>query len=161
MDVDGVLTNGEVILLDSGEEVKPWFVRDRFGFVLARMSNFPFRFAWISGRDASTVRRTAEELKIDAVALGVRDKAQAYADIKRRLNVKDEETAFIGDDLMDLPVLLKAGLSCCPQDACEDVRRRVHYVARTAGGRGVFREVMEMILRSKDLWKGLIEHYEA
>lgn len=160
MDVDGVLTNGGVILLDSGEEVKPWHVRDRFGFVLARLSGFPFLFAWISGREASTVRRTAKELKIDALALGVKDKLRAYTDIKRRLNVKDDETAFIGDDLMDLPILRRVGLSCCPRDASEDIRARVNYVTGAMGGCGVFREVLELILNSKNLWKDLVERYE-
>jgi 3-deoxy-D-manno-octulosonate 8-phosphate phosphatase (KDO 8-P phosphatase) len=160
MDIDGVLTDGGVTVLNSGEEVKSWHVRDRFGFVLARESGFPFRFAWISGRRSRSVTRAAKELKVDALALGERDKAGAYADIKKKLGAKDDETAFIGDDLMDLPVLRRVGLSCCPRDASEEIRRRVHYVTRVPGGRGVFREVMELILKSRGLWKGLVERYD-
>lgn len=159
MDIDGVLTGGEVVVLDSGEEVKPWNVRDRFGFVLARQSGYPFQFAWISGRKSNTVLRVARELNINAVVLDTRDKQEAYLSIRKQLGVEDDEVAFIGDDLVDLPILVRVGLSCCPRDANSDIRQRVHYVTETLGGRGVFREVMELILKSKGLWNGLLERY--
>ncbi len=161
MDVDGVLTPGDIVILASGEEIKSWNVKDRFGFALARQSGHPFLFAWISGRTSGAVARAAQELKIDALAMGVKDKRRAYEDIKKRLGVKDREAAFIGDDLMDLPVLLKVGLACCPEDASLDVKSHVHYVARAPGGRGVFREIIELVVKSTGLWKRLFDVYST
>jgi len=161
MDIDGVLTPGHVVVLDSGEEIKSWHVRDRFGFVLARQCKNPFRFAWISGRQSNAVRRAAQELKIDACELGTPDKGQSYVKIKKQLGVEDREVAFIGDDLTDLPVLSRVGLACSPHDASKDIRQSVHYVTSVPGGQGVFREVLELILQSQGLWKGLLDRYRA
>jgi 3-deoxy-D-manno-octulosonate 8-phosphate phosphatase (KDO 8-P phosphatase) len=161
MDIDGVLTGGEIILLNTGEEVKCWNAKDRLGLVLAHQKAAGLRLAWISGRKSKTVLRAAREFKIDALALGVHDKGRSYVEIRDRLGLRDHEIAFIGDDLTDLPVLRRVGLACCPRDAVPDVRNQVHYVARFSGGRGVFREILELVLHAQGTWKTLLRNYEA
>lgn len=159
MDVDGVLTPGDVVVLESGEEVKAWNVKDRLGMALVRDRGLPLRFAWITGRSSNTVVRSAEDLGISYVVQKCEDKKTALSKILLNAGLSFEEAAFIGDDLIDLPALLSAGFSACPRDACPDVLKRVHYVSPVPGGRGVLRDVMEFILKAQRAWDPLVRSF--
>jgi len=158
MDVDGVLTSGDIVIMESGEEIKSWSVKDRMGFNLARRSG-SLKFAWISGRSCRQVEQTAKELRIEAVRLKRMDKKEALNEILKEFNLKPENFAYIGDDLVDIPVLKSAGLSFCPKDAPEEVKQAADYVTRTEGGRGVLREVIELILKSQGKWEEATREY--
>lgn len=159
MDVDGVLTAGEIIILNDGEELKIWNVKDRLGFHLVRQVE-GIKFAWISGRASLEVTARAKELGIEALYQGCKDKSGVYEEILKNFNLKPEETAFIGDDLIDIPILQRVGLAVCPQDAPAEVKKEVDYIAAVSGGKGVLREVVELILKSQGIWdKATAEYY--
>ncbi len=151
MDVDGVLTAGEIILLANGEELKIWNVKDRLGFHLARQVE-GIKFAWITGRASAEVIARAKELSIEVVYQGCSKKLVVYEEILRRFSLRPEEVVFVGDDLIDIPVLRRVGLSICPLDAPEEVKKEVDYITSVPGGRGVIREVIELVLKSQKLW---------
>jgi 3-deoxy-D-manno-octulosonate 8-phosphate phosphatase (KDO 8-P phosphatase) len=152
MDVDGVLTDGGILILDSGEEVKVWNVKDRIAFAMLRMSGADFRLAWITGRKSRQVADRAKEVGVHALHQACLDKGRALAETAERFGLSPEETLFIGDDLVDLPALGLAGLSVCPSDAADEVKKAVHWVAKTPGGRGVFREAVDLVLKAQGLY---------
>ena len=158
MDIDGVLTPGDIVIMESGEEIKSWNVKDRLGFNLARHAG-SLRFAWISGRGCKQVEETAKDLKIEAIRLKRMDKSEALEEILQEFKLKTENFAYIGDDLVDIPVLKKAGLSFCPKDAPEEVKQVVDYVTQTEGGQGVLREVVELILKLQGKWEKATREY--
>lgn len=156
MDVDGVLTGGEVVVLESGEEIKLWNAKDRLGLALARGHVKDLKFAWITGRKSTAVARAAEDLGVQFVVQNCANKLKALEEIAQSAGLDLDQTAFIGDDLIDLSVLAKVGLSCCPADAVEDVKKKVHYVSHLPGGRGVARDVLELILKAQGKWDSLV-----
>jgi len=158
MDIDGVLTPGDIVIMESGEEIKSWSVKDRLGFSLARRAG-NLKFAWISGRRCRQVEERAKELKIEAVSLKKMDKFEAFRDILKRFKLKEENFAYIGDDLIDIPVLRRAGLSFCPKDAPKEVKQMADYVTKAEGGKGVLREVVELILKSQGKWERATREY--
>ncbi|MFZ0727317.1 MAG: HAD hydrolase family protein [Desulfobacterales bacterium] len=147
MDVDGVLTGGEIIYSSSGDELKIFNIHDGMGIALARMAGL--KTGIITGRMSEMVRRRAEELKIDAVVQGQARKLAAYEDLKLRYALADADIAFIGDDLPDLCILKRAGFGAAVADAREAVKRASHYVTAAAGGCGAVREVIDLILGSQ------------
>ncbi len=147
MDVDGVLTGGEIIYSSSGDELKIFNIHDGMGIALARMAGL--KTGIITGRMSEMVRRRAEELKIDAVVQGQGQKLAAYEGIRSRYTLADADIAFIGDDLPDLCILKRAGFGAAVADASETVKRAGDYVTKAAGGRGAVREVIELILGSQ------------
>lgn len=157
MDVDGVLTAGDIIVLDSGEEVKLWNVKDRLAFFVGRAQGL--RFVWITARDSKQVKARAKDVKVDALYAACRDKKSALVDLCRRFKVSPREVAYIGDDLIDLPVLRRVGLAACPSDAPADVKRAVRYVSSMPGGRGVLRSVVERILKAQGKWSRVLASY--
>jgi 3-deoxy-D-manno-octulosonate 8-phosphate phosphatase (KDO 8-P phosphatase) len=159
MDIDGVLTAGDVIVLESGEEVKAWNVRDRLGLALLHERKIPLVLAWVTGRTSNTVLRSARDLGVRYVVQGCDDKKTALTKILKKEGLRFDQAAFIGDDLIDLPPLLSVGLSCCPADAILDVKKRVHYVSPYPGGRGVARDVMELILKAQHRWDPLVRSF--
>lgn len=152
MDVDGVLTGGEMIIMDSGEEVKIFNVKDRMGFHLVKRSGSGIKLAWITGRGGSQVETQAKQIGIDFLYQQCMDKWSAMQEIMSKTGLKPEQVAFIGDDLVDIPVLKKAGLSVCPADAPIEVSRECDHVSRLRGGKGVFRELGDMILKAQGFW---------
>ena len=157
MDVDGVLTAGDIIVLESGEEVKLWNVKDRLAFFVGRAQGLTF--VWITARDSKQVKARAKDVKVDALYAGCRDKKSALADLCRRFRVSPREVAYLGDDLIDLPVLRRVGLAACPSDAPTDVKRAVHYVSSLPGGRGVLRDVVDRILKAQGKWSRVLASY--
>lgn len=149
MDVDGVLTDGRIILGSEGEELKNFYVQDGQGIALALQKGLII--ALVSGRRSKAVERRAKELKIKEVYQNISKKIEVYSRLLKKYSLKDEEVAYIGDDLGDIPPLKKAGLALAPVNGVEEVRDIVHYVTRASGGRGAVREAIDIILKAKQL----------
>ena len=160
-DIDGVLTDGRIIILNSGEEVKTWDVGDRFAFTLLRNFAPGLKIAWITGRKSPQVEARAGEVGVHHLYQRCMDKFSAVSEILAKENISIEETAFIGDDLLDLPVLMRCGFAACPKNSAEEVREEVDYITAAEGGRGVFREVVEIILKSQGIWKNVLKKYRS
>ncbi|WP_165230713.1 KdsC family phosphatase [Aquisphaera insulae] len=159
VDVDGVLTDGVIAIDDDGIESKHFHVRDGLGFALWHRAGK--RSAILSGRAARVVERRAIELKIGHVAQGLADKGRAFRELLDRFGLEARQVCYVGDDLIDLPVLRAAGLAACPADAIAEVRESAQVVTAVPGGRGAVREVVETILKAQGLWHDLCENYEA
>ena len=157
MDVDGVLTDGKIVFLASGEEVKSWNVKDRIAFFILKRLGFPV--CWISGRSCAEVEKTALYLGVSGVYLGVKDKLDVWEKIKKKFGVTDEEILYIGDDLVDAVLLQRAGFSACPADAAPEVVKICDYRTKAAGGGGVLREVAECALKARGEWKKVLKYY--
>ena len=151
LDVDGVLTDGRLYYGAEGEALKVFDVRDGHGIVLLRGH---VEFGVISGRPGSppTLRRF-EDLRIEHLVFGQTDKLAGYARL-RHLGVADDEVAYMGDDVNDLPLLRKVGLSAAPADALPEVRSAVHFVARSPGGRGAVRELCDLLAAARGVGFG-------
>ncbi len=147
LDVDGVLTDGGLWYGAEGEALKVFDVKDGHGIVLARDH---VDFGVISGRPGRASEVRLRELRFKHLVFGERDKLAGYARLAH-LGIPDEQVAYMGDDVNDLPLLRKVGLSACPADAHPEVREAVHFVSRSAGGRGAVREVCELVLRAKGI----------
>jgi 3-deoxy-D-manno-octulosonate 8-phosphate phosphatase (KDO 8-P phosphatase) len=150
MDVDGVLTDGGLVTTGPGDESRSFNVKDGAGIVIAHRLGFVTGF--LSGRGGAAVARRARDLGVAEVHLKVRDKGRAYTAIRTRLGLEDAQVCYIGDDLVDLPVLLRAGLPVAPADAHPEVRRLVPFVTRAPGGRGAVREMIDAIVRAQGRW---------
>ena len=158
MDIDGVLTPGDIVIMESGEEVKSWNVKDRIAFRLARNAG-GIKFAWISGRKCKQVKERAKDLEIEAVYLKELDKLRAFKEILRKFKLEKDEFAYIGDDLVDISILKRCGFSVCPKDSPEELKEVCDYVSKYDGGRGVLREVVEIVLKSQNRWEKATEKY--
>jgi 3-deoxy-D-manno-octulosonate 8-phosphate phosphatase (KDO 8-P phosphatase) len=154
MDVDGVLTDGRIIYSDDGTEVKAFDVKDGVGIRAAQRAGL--LVAVLTARVSDAVARRARELGITEVHQGINDKVETYGALLRRHHLTDDLVAYVGDDVNDLPLLARAGLSAAPSDAAGDVKARVAYVAERGGGRGAVREVIELILRAQGKWEQVI-----
>ncbi len=146
-DVDGVLTDGGLHFSDSGEEMKVFDVRDGLGMKMLQASGVAL--AIITSRTSRVVARRAENLGIDHVFQGVEDKVSAFQAITANLSLDPLACAFMGDDWVDLPVLIRCGLALSVPEAPAAVRERVDYVTRAGGGRGAAREACELIMQAQ------------
>ncbi len=146
-DVDGVLTDGTVYLSERGEEMKAFHILDGLGLKMLSASGIVT--ALLSGRKSKMVALRAKEIGISHLLQGVDDKLEAYHRLLRKLDLAEEETAFMGDDLPDLPVLRRCGLAFSVPNAPEIVRSHVHHVTRTPGGQGAVREACEFLLQAR------------
>ena len=155
MDVDGVLTDGRFFYFDDGSEGKAFDVKDGFAIRLAGMRGL--KTGIITGKMSPIVERRAKELAMDEYHHGYFDKVEVYNGIKERQKLSDSEIAYIGDDLFDLGVLSRVGLSACPADAVVEVRDRVNYICKSEGGRGAVRELIEMIFKAQDKWEKIVD----
>ena len=155
MDVDGVLTGGEIIYSATGDELKLFNIHDGMGITLARMAGL--KTGIITGRMSEMVRRRAEELKFDAVIQGQVHKLAAYNDTRDRFHLLDEEIAYVGDDLVDLCILKRVGFSVAVANARDVVKEVCDYVTEAQGGRGAVREVIDLILQKQGKFKKLVE----
>jgi 3-deoxy-D-manno-octulosonate 8-phosphate phosphatase (KDO 8-P phosphatase) len=156
-DVDGVLTDGRVTIHGDGSESKTFGIRDGIAMVWAQRSGI--RVGFLSARMSSTTPVRAAQLNITLVYQGVLDKLSSYEQILDELHVSDDDVAYMGDDVVDLAVLTRAGLSAAPADAVEEVRSRVDWVSGFAGGAGAARELIELVLRAQNLWDGVVNAY--
>lgn len=157
MDVDGVLTDGTISVRPDGEEVKHFNAHDGAGIrYLLRAGIVP---AILSGRTASAVEHRARDLGIERVHLGIHDKLPVYEQMLLELALEHREVCYIGDDLMDLPVMRRVGLPVAVANARPEVKRRARYVTCAHGGRGAVREVAEWILKRDGKWKQIVARY--
>ena len=157
MDVDGVLTDGRIVLDERGNELKFFNVRDGHGIVL--LHRIGVLTAIITGRESKVVERRAKELSIPYVFQKVFDKLSVYEHIKSELSLSDEDIAYIGDDVVDIPIMRRVGFSVSVSDAHEEVKKIADYVTSKPGGRGAVREVAELIIKSKGLWEEVMSRY--
>jgi 3-deoxy-D-manno-octulosonate 8-phosphate phosphatase (KDO 8-P phosphatase) len=153
-DVDGVMTDGTMLLFPDGREAKSFHIRDGLGIVLAHRAGL--RTGVLSGRRSEAVARRAAELGIGLVYQGIDDKAAAFQEILARERLEPPEVAYIGDDVSDLAVMAEAGLSAAPADAPMEVRNAAFMITTAAGGRGCLRELLEAILKARGDWDGLM-----
>jgi 3-deoxy-D-manno-octulosonate 8-phosphate phosphatase (KDO 8-P phosphatase) len=154
-DVDGVLTDGSIEIASDGTESKQFSIRDGAALVWAQREGLTV--ALLSGRPSEVTTRRANELGIRIVAQGSTNKREAYRQMAEANGFQDEQVAFMGDDLLDLPVLAQVGLSASPADAADEVRSRVHWVSMHPGGRGAVREFIEMIFKARGRWDAIVE----
>jgi 3-deoxy-D-manno-octulosonate 8-phosphate phosphatase (KDO 8-P phosphatase) len=158
-DVDGVLTDGTVVMHADGSESKGFHIRDGAAIVWAQRAGLTVGL--ISARSSGATAHRAAQLAVRIVEQGVKSKLKTYEHITRDARVSDENVAYMGDDLLDLPVLARVGLSAAPADAAAEVRERVDWVSRAAGGRGAARELIEMVLRVQQRWDDVLRQYVA
>jgi len=157
MDCDGVLTDGRIWILESGEDQKAFHTRDGLGLELWHRSGF--KSGIISGRESSAVSRRAQGLGMNFIHLGQANKVEAYEQTLAEAEVRPEEVAFIGDDLNDVPLMLRSGLAVAVADGSADALTRAHYVTTAKGGAGAVREVIELILKAQNRWQAVISEY--
>ena len=157
LDVDGVLTDGRIIWTDSAEEIKFFNVQDGVGIVLAQRVGL--KVAIISARKSKVTEIRAKELKIKEVYQTTESKLVAYEKLIDKYKLADEEVAYIGDDLHDLPVLRRVGFAVATTNAQEEAKQVSHYVTEKNGGEGAVREVVNIILKARGLWDKAVEKY--
>lgn len=150
LDVDGVMTDGRIHFDAEGREYKSFHVHDAAGLVYWRRSGR--RAGFLSGRGGDVVRQRARELALDEVVLERHDKAAAFAEILQRQQLEPAQVAFVGDDLLDLPVLRQVGLACTVPDARGEVAAIAQFVTQRHGGFGAARDVVELLMRAQDTW---------
>jgi len=143
-DVDGVLTNGEIIYTDRGEEIKIFNAKDGHG--IAMLAKKGFVTAIITARSSSIVDKRAKDLYITHVYQGQKNKFIAIQDLMGIYGVELSEIAYVGDDMPDICVLEKVGLACCPADAVNEVKQICHFISSQQGGKGAMREIADLIL---------------
>jgi len=154
LDVDGVLTDGTILLGAGEEELKAFHTRDGAGQALWRDAGLSQTF--LTGRGGAAVRRRARELRIERIWENVRDKSAAFDEILEHYGATAEQTVVMGDDVPDLSILARAGFAAAPADAAPDVLARAHFVATRRGGHGAVRELVEHLLRATGRWDALL-----
>ncbi|VFQ47275.1 KdsC family phosphatase [Desulfoluna butyratoxydans] len=159
MDVDGVLTQGEVTYCDDGSQIKFFNVKDGLGLRL--LMDAGIQTAIVTGRSAGALQARVDNLGIPLLFDGVSDKAKALEEVVARSGVPAHRMAFMGDDLPDLPIMKRVGVSIAVADAVAEVRERAHLTTTHAGGKGAVRETCEAILKAKGLWDKAIERFLA
>jgi 3-deoxy-D-manno-octulosonate 8-phosphate phosphatase (KDO 8-P phosphatase) len=156
-DVDGVLTDGRVVLHGDGRESKQFHIRD--GIVMVWAQRVGLQVGLLSARLSATTTERAAQLGITLVHQGVASKIDAYDGILSTLGLSDEDVAYMGDDIVDIAVLSRVGLAAAPADAVAEVRERVHWVAPSAGGAGATQELLEMVLLTQGRWDAIVQSF--
>jgi len=159
LDVDGVLTDGTIYVGAEGEALKVFNVKDGTGIKWLQRAGF--KVGLLTGRDSPQVKARAAELAIDIVVQDAKIKLPAFEKILAENGLSAYEVAFMGDDLLDLPVLKRAGLSMAPADAEERVIRECDWICSKDGGKGAVREACELLLKSAGKWEEITARYEA
>jgi 3-deoxy-D-manno-octulosonate 8-phosphate phosphatase (KDO 8-P phosphatase) len=159
LDVDGVLTDGKVLIHADGSESRRFDIKDGLAIVWAQRAGVTVGF--LSARSSPATLHRAAQLGVTLVHQGVASKLDTFEQIVGDLCEDDAEVAYMGDDIVDIPVLLRAGLAAAPADASADVRSRVHWISAAKGGEGAVRELLELILRAQDRWEPVVAAYAA
>jgi 3-deoxy-D-manno-octulosonate 8-phosphate phosphatase (KDO 8-P phosphatase) len=157
-DVDGVLTDGTVLVHGDGTESKRFAIRDGIAMVWAQRAGLKVGF--LSARNSPTTVHRAAQLGVTIVYNGVTSKAEAYDRILGAEQLTDADVAYMGDDVVDIAVLGRVGLAAAPADAVAEVLARAHWVSGFKGGAGAARELIEMILKAQDRWTAVVARYE-
>jgi 3-deoxy-D-manno-octulosonate 8-phosphate phosphatase (KDO 8-P phosphatase) len=159
MDCDGVLTDGRITLIEDGDELKSFHTRDGHGLVMLHRAGL--RSGIISGRTARAVEWRARDLGIEFVRQGALDKIAVFEELLATAGVEASEVCYVGDDVVDIPLMRRAGLGVAVADATPDTREAAHYVTKLPGGFGAVREVCELILMAQGRWAELMRRYTA
>lgn len=159
LDVDGVLTDGRIIFDSNGIESKFFNVKDGHGIKLLQRAGIEVGI--VSGRSSQVVANRAAELGISRVFQGALDKLAVYWEILADTGLDDSQVAFMGDDVIDLPILSRVGFAAAPADAVEEVLPHAHFVARNRGGWGAVRELCDLILKAQGAWDEVTARYFA
>ncbi len=159
LDVDGVLTDGRLIYDNAGQEYKAFHSRDGHGIRMLLQAGI--QPALLTGRQSTLVLHRAENLGIspELIYQGYRDKRPAFAELCAKTGIKPDEIAYVGDDVIDLPVMCKVGLAIAVQDAHGFVKQHAHWITATAGGKGAVREVCERLLAAQGKLEGMLATY--
>lgn len=157
-DVDGVLTDA-TILMGPGGEWKTFDIRDGLGLRL--LQSHGIKVGWVSARPSTATTDRAADLKVDFVLQSSTPKVTLVEELMAELGWNWEQVSFMGDDVLDLGVLRRAGFSAAPADARTEAKQRAHYICEAGGGRGAVREVVEMILRAQGAWESMVEKFAA
>jgi 3-deoxy-D-manno-octulosonate 8-phosphate phosphatase (KDO 8-P phosphatase) len=157
-DVDGVLTDGTV-LMGGGVESKRFNIRDGLGLRLLQREGI--KVGWVSRRPSDATRQRAEDLKIDFLMQGDSNKVEAVAAILRQTGADWTQFCYVGDDIVDLGVLKRAGVAVAVADAIAEVRAAADYVTKAAGGHGAVREAVDLILKAQNKWRRLVQEYSS
>ena len=150
IDNDGVLTDGRIVLGDYGDELKFFDVQDGLGLVLLRRAGLPTVI--VSGKKSRINPRRAKDTRVTKLFQNVPDKLKIFEKMLKKFKAAPEEVCYIGDDLLDLPPMVRAGLAVAVSNAVSDVKEKAHYVTQKAGGRGGVREVVDMLLKGQGKW---------
>ncbi len=157
MDVDGVLTDGRIIIDSNGVESKFFNVKDGHGIKMIQRAGL--QAGIISGRESQVVEKRAAELGISYVFQKAHDKLVPYREILEKTGLRDDQVAYMGDDIIDIPLLRRVGFAAAPADAVIDVLPYVHFVSKMSGGCGAVREVCDLLLKSRNVWGAITEKY--
>jgi 3-deoxy-D-manno-octulosonate 8-phosphate phosphatase (KDO 8-P phosphatase) len=157
LDVDGVMTDGSIILDNEVNEYKSFHVRDGHGIKMLIRTGI--KVAMITGRDSKVVERRAKELGITDVFQKSRDKKVAYEKLAEKYRLSCENIAYVGDDIVDIPVMRIVGLSVAVADADEQTKKCAVMITKSKGGRGAVREITDLILKAKGIWQGMLDEY--
>ncbi|MGP8152820.1 MAG: KdsC family phosphatase [Smithella sp.] len=158
LDVDGVMTDGRIIMDDAGRELKNFDVRDGHGLKL--LQRYGVRVAIITGRQSKVVEYRAKDLDIKDVYQMVFNKKEVFEKILKKHKLSADEAAYLGDDIVDIPVLIRVGFSAAVADANDVVKKSVDHITKNKGGQGAVRELCEMILQSQGKWEEVAAKYE-
>ena len=159
LDCDGVLTDGRITPVEGGEELKSFHTRDGHGLVMLHRAGL--RSGIISGRASRLVEMRAADLGIPFVRQGAHDKVAAFESLMAEAGVEPGRAAYVGDDVVDIPLMRRCGFAVAVADATPDTRAAAHYVTRLPGGFGAVREVCELILKAQGRWDELMRRYLA
>jgi 3-deoxy-D-manno-octulosonate 8-phosphate phosphatase (KDO 8-P phosphatase) len=159
LDCDGVLTDGRITPVPGGDELKSFHTRDGHGLVMLHRAGL--RSGIISGRTSRLVEMRAADLGVAFVRQGALDKIEAFESLMSEAGVEPDSAAFVGDDVVDIPLMRRCGLAVAVADATHDTRAAAHYVTRLPGGFGAVREVCELILKAQGRWDELMRRYLA
>ncbi|MCK5686451.1 HAD-IIIA family hydrolase [bacterium] len=157
LDVDGVLTDGGIIYSDSGEQIKKFNAKDGLGIKLLMEAGV--KVGIISGLSSNALKHRCNKLGITLLFTDIKDKAKALDSILTKTGINAEKMAFVGDDLIDLPVIKRVGVSFCVSDASCDIKKHCDIITDLKGGHGAVREVCEQILKAKGLWEDILNKY--
>ena len=157
LDVDGVMTDGRIIFDSNGVESKFFNVKDGHGIKMVQRAGIEVGI--VSGRSSQVVANRALELGIALVYQGSLDKLSVYHEILEKTGYADEEIAYMGDDIIDLPLLRRVGFAAAPADALDYVIQHVHFVAANRGGWGAVREVCDLVLKARGAWEEITARY--
>lgn len=157
LDIDGVLSDNRLHYGDEGVEYKSFFTRDGHGMVMLQKSGIEIGI--ITGRKSKLIDIRMKDLKVKHVYQGVPDKLPHFLELVERLQLSFDEIAYVGDDILDLPILMRVGLAMAPKDADKEVLSRVMFTSKFNGGQGCVREVCELLLKSQGLWQKQMDFY--
>jgi len=158
LDVDGVMTDGGIIYDGNGLETKVFNVKDGHGIKM--LQRFGIEVGIITGRTSIVVDIRAKELGIELVYQGALKKLKSYEEIKKIRGLVDSQIAYMGDDVIDVPVMRRVAFAAAPSDGLDEARNVAHYVTTCAGGRGAVREVCDLILKGRGVWGEVESRYE-